>query len=435
MQTLTVRHGSARKLPVQFMPNIMLTNGVMVCMVLLLFGVTLAVPTGIVCGAFLSFIPSKEISKETLDSELSVFFSSRPLHSLLCTVTTLAGSGSTVAPHADGAGLTAAFHEPQGVAVDSRGTVYVGDTSNHCVRIVSPDGVVHTLAGSAPQRGFKDGTGPQVAFHEPNGVAVDPHTGNVVVADTRNHRVRIVSPSGEVHTLAGSGSRGGFKDGMSTQASFRKPTGVAVDPHTGAVVVADTFNHAIRIVSPAGVVSTLAGNGSKGFRDGLGTNAAFHHPTGVAVDHSGNVYVSDIFNQRIRVVSLSSGQVRTLAGSGWQGYLDGTGTHALFYYPSGVAIDPQHGGSVVIVDHGNHRIRRVSLTGVVSTIAGTGTPGFQDGMGAVAAQFHQPIGVAVDVSGQIYITDLNNHRVRVLSPDTTACDNAASSSSPHHAEL
>ncbi len=317
------------------------------------------------------------------------------------------------------------------MAVDARGTVYVGDTSNHRVRTISPGGVVHTLAGSGPQNGFKDGTGSQVAFYEPTGVAVDPNTGNVVVADTRNHRVRIVSPGGVVHTLGGSGSPRGFKDGAGTQAAFTKPTGVAVDPNTGTVVVADTFNHAIRVISPSGVVSTLAGNGSNGFRDGYGTNAAFHHPTGVTVDASGNVYTADIFNHRVRVISLSSGRVRTLAGSGWQGYHDGTGTHAIFNYPSGVAIDSKNGG-IVVVDHGNHCIRVVSPDGKVQTLAGTGTPGFQDGMGT-AAQFQQPIGVAVDVSGQVYITDLHNNRIRVISSQTTACE---ASSSPHlEAEL
>jgi sugar lactone lactonase YvrE/Tfp pilus assembly protein PilE len=320
-------------------------------------------------------------------------------------VSTLAGSGT--AGFADGTGAEAQFNYPASVAVDSSGTVYVADINNHRIRKISPAGVVSTLAGSGTA-GFADGTGAEAQFNYPYGVAVDS-SGTLYVADINNHRIRKISPAGVVSTLAGSGTAG-FADGTGAAARFYQPTSVAVDT-SGTVYVADTNNNRIRKISPAGVVSTLAGS-TFGFADGTGAAAQFNYPYGVAVDSSGSVYVADFYNNRIRKIS-PAGVVSTLAGSGTAGSSDGTGTVAQFGNPAGAAVDSS--GTVYVADYNNHSIRKITPAGVVSTLAGSGTAGFADGTGA-AAQFFQPTGVAVDASGTVYVADYYNCRIRKISP-------------------
>ena len=321
--------------------------------------------------------------------------------------TTLAGSGT--AAFADGTGPAAQFRTPIGVACDGNGNVFVADTDNNRIRrIVAATGAVTTLAGSTV--GFADGTGPAAQFNSPTGVACDGG-GNVFVADADNNRIRrIVAATGAVTTLAGSGASG-FADGTGTNARFFTPIGVACDG-IGNVFVADADNHCIRrIVAATGAVTTLAGSGTAAFADGTGPAAQFNSPTGVACDGRGNVYVADFNNQRIRCIVAVTGVVTTLAGSAF-GFADGQGTAAQFRTPYGVACDAS--GNVFVADFGNHRIRRiVAATGVVTTLAGSGTFGFADGTGP-AAQFRSPRGVACDASGTVYVADTGNQRIRVL---------------------
>ena len=211
-----------------------------------------------------------------------------------------------------------------------------------------------------------------------------------------------------VSTLAGSTS--GYTDGTGTSAQFDYPIGVAVDG-AGNVYVADGYNHRIRKITTSGVVSTLAGSGTSGYTDGTGTSAQFDYPTGVAVDGAGNVYVADQVNHRIRKIT-TSGVVSTLAGSGTSGYTDGTGTSAQFSYPTGVAVDGA--GNVYVADYDNHRIRKITASGVVSTLAGSGTYGYTDGTGT-SAKFYYPTGVAVDGAGNVYVADQYNHRIRKIT--------------------
>ena len=345
----------------------------------------------------------------------------------IVTVSTLAGSTQG---YTDGTGTSAQFDLPAGVAVDGAGNVYVADEYNHRIRKITASGVVSTLAGST--QGYTDGTGTSAQFSYPTGVAVDG-AGNVYVADQSNHRIRKITTSGVVSTLAGSAS--GYTDGTGTSAKFAYPTGVAVDG-AGNVYVADRYNQRIRKITASGVVSTLAGS-TQGNADGTGTSASFDNPSGVAVDGAGNVYVADRSNHRIRKIT-TSGVVSTLAGSTY-GYTDGTGTSAQFSYPYGVAVDGA--GNVYVADLYNHRIRKITASGVVSTLAGNGTYGYTDGTGT-SAQFSYPTGIAVDGAGNVYVGDYVNHRIRKItlsagSAETTktitanVCDTYTSPSGRH----
>ena len=230
------------------------------------------------------------------------------------------------------------------------------------------------------------------------------------VADSGNQRIRKLTSAGVVSTLAGSGTAG-FAEGSGTVARFNLPVSVAVDG-AGNVYVADYYNHRIRKVTSSGVVSTLAGSGTAGYAEGTGAAASFNAVAGVAVDGGGTVYVGDSGNNRVRQIT-SGGVVSTLAGSGVSGYVDGPGTAARFARPFGVAVNGA--GEVYVADYGNHRVRKVASGGVVSTVAGSGTAGYVDGA-ALTARFNSPVGVAVDTSGNVYVGDYGNHRVRTTVP-------------------
>ena len=325
---------------------------------------------------------------------------------LLGIVSTL--TGQTTAGSTDGTGAGASFSQPHGVAViPSSGDIVVVDRSNHRIRLVTPAGVVTTLAGSS--QGFADGTGAAASFNGPVGVAVIPSSGVIVVADEGNHRIRLVTyPGGVVTTLAGSSQ--GFADGTGAAASFNGPHGVAVIPSSGVIVVGDTSNHRIRLVTPLGVVTTLAGS-SQSFADGTGTGASFNYPLGVAViPSSGVIVVADSGNNRIRLVT-PAGVVTTLAGNASAAFANGTGTGASFSDPREVAVTSS--GDIVVADGVNHRIRLVTPAGVVTTLAGSGSPAFANGTGT-GASFSQPRGVAVTPTGDVVVGDTFNHRIRLI---------------------
>ena len=338
-------------------------------------------------------------------------------------VTTLAGSGT--AAFADGTGASASFSSPTGVAViPSSDVAVVADTQNQRIRLVTPLGVVTTLAGSGTAT-FADGTGAGASFNGPWAAAVIPSTGDIAVADRDNHRIRLVTyPGGVVTTLAGS-STAALTDGTGAAASFRFPSGVAFIPSLSSLVVADTNNNCIRLVTyPGGVVTTLAGSSTAAFADGTGAAARFNGPIGVAVIPStGVIAVSDSNNHRIRLVT-QAGVVTTLAGNATGAFVDGTGTAASFNLPRGVAVTST--GQIVVADYGNQRIRVVTTStyaadsGVVTTLAGS-TFGIVNGTGA-SARFFLPGGVAVTSTGQIVVADMNNHRIRLITSSATWSD-------------
>jgi len=332
-------------------------------------------------------------------------------------VSTLAGSGTR--GYQDGGAATARFNNPTRVAVDSSGNVYVADLRNNRIRKITQTGEVSTLAGSGTS-GADDGAAASAQFNPPAGVALDS-SGNVYVADNGNNRIRKITEDGgiwAVSTLAGSGTAG-YQDGTVAAARFDYPYGVALDS-SGNVYVADTVNHRIRKITQTGgtwTVSTLAGSGARGYQDGGAATARFSRPTGVALDSSGNVYVADAVNHRIRKITEDGGTwtVSTLAGSGTAGYQDGGAATARFNWPYGVALDSS--GNVYVADRYNNRIRKITQTGgtwAVSTLAGSGTAGYQDG-GAAAAWFSDPTGVALDSSGDVYVAEYGNDRIRKIT--------------------
>jgi len=261
--------------------------------------------------------------------------------------------------------------------------------------------VVSTLAGGTT--GYQDGTGSNAQFYSPYGIAVDAN-GNVYLADTNNNRIRKITSNGTVTTLAGSVA--GYQDGTGTSAMFDNPMGIALDA-TGNLYVTDTFNNRIRKITPAGTVTTLAGS-TAGYRDGTGTSAMFDSPYGIAVDANGNIYVADY--NIIRKIT-PTGTVSTLAGS-TAGYKDGMGSSAMFDSPAGIAVDAN--GYIYVADAINTKIRKITPTGTVSTLAGS-TPGYKDGMGS-SAMFDSPNGLIVDKDGNVFVTDLVKNVIRKITP-------------------
>lgn len=325
------------------------------------------------------------------------------------TFATLAGQAGTKGS-ADGVGVKAQFNVPSAVALDGLGNLYVADTANNTIRKISTDGSVITLAGLAGGSGSIDGSSSSARFLAPFGLAAD-NAGNVYVADTVNNTIRKITPNGVVSTLAGLAKYPGNADGTGDKARFRNPWGVAVDS-AGNVYVADSSNCTIRKITPNGAAGTMAGlAGSHGSADGIGSNARFWNPQGVAVDSAGNVYVADSNNNTIRKIT-PNGMVITLAGlAGSSGSADGTGSTARFSSPQGLAVDSA--GNVYVADTDNSAIRKITPAGLVSTVAGQpGSPtGFADGAGSSARFFH-PNNVAVDRAGNIYVVDTGNHTVR-----------------------
>jgi gliding motility-associated-like protein len=296
------------------------------------------------------------------------------------------------------------FIDPFGVAIDKNGYAYVGDAATDQIYKVSPTGEVTLLAGSG-EFDSNDGTGAQASFYHPFGLAIDA-AGNVYVADWGVDKIRKITPAGVVTTVAG-GHGSGFTDGPVAQAQFNSIYNVAVDA-AGNLYVADAGNNAIRKITPQGIVSTLAGGGAVGFQDGKGAAALFHAPSGLVVDKQGNVFVADEDNEVIRKIT-PDGTVTTFAGTGDYGWQDGPKSTATFNFPRDVAIDGA--GNLYVVDEGNNAIRKISTDGTVSTVAGSGL--FSLGNGAIqnqaigrAAVIGEPLGIAADENGTLYVPDV-----------------------------
>ena len=325
-------------------------------------------------------------------------------------VTTLAGTAANRAG-TDGTGTAARFYDPQGAAVDSAGNLYIADTTNCTIRKMTPGKVVTTLAGLARNFGSTNASGGAARFNTPQGAVFDT-SGNLFIADTGNNLIRKVTSAGVVTTFAGQ-TGAGFTNATGTAAQFRSPAGLVIDASNN-IYVADSGNHAIRMITSAGVVTTVAGTGSTGVADGTGTAASFNSPQDVTLDSTGNLWVADTSNHTIRRIT-SGGVVNTVAGTaGSSGTTNATGTAARFNNPSGLGFDTS--GNLYIADRGNHSIRMMTPSFAVSTYAGlSGTLGNADGA-LNTARFWNPYRLLLDSSGYLYVSDTNNHTIRKISP-------------------
>ena len=373
-------------------------------------------------------------------------------------VSTLAGTAGTSGA-ADGTGAKASFSAPTGLAVTAAGNLYVADTLNQTIRLVKPGGIVSTWTGTAGSFGDTNATAKAATFYHPQGLALDSAS-NLYVADASNNLVRIVNTSAVVANYAGVAGAPGWVEGTGTAVRFNQPSGLVLDV-AGNAYVADTANNVIRQLNASGVSTTLAGTGQvPGSLDGTGAGAGFNGPTDLAMDGVGNLYVVDAGNQTIRKVT-PAGVVTTIAGvAGTAGYLDGAADTALFDGPSALVLDQY--GDIYVADTGNGAIRVISPSGNVTTFAkgfvdlqglaldasdnlyvadaGTSaiyqsstvapvtplpvlagmpnTPGSTDGA-ALTATFNQPTRLTLDASANLYIADAGNGTIRMLTPAGT----------------
>jgi len=354
-------------------------------------------------------------------------------------ITTIVGNGTFGFSGDGGPASSALVNEPFGLATDASGNLFIADSGNNRIRKVSANGLITTVAGTGDGGGlttFAGDGGPATSawLNEPSGVAVDA-SGNLFIADSGvdggNDRIRKVAVNGVITTVAGNGVfRFSGDGGPASSAQLRQPSGVAVDAF-GSLFIADCDNKRIRKVSPSGLISTVVGNGNYGFSGdgGPATAASLRIPWSVAVDGSGNLFIADVLANRIRRVSASTGVITTIAGNGGWGLAGdgGLATSASLNYPYAVTVDAS--GNLFIADTYNHAIRKVSPNGVITRVAGNGTAGFSgDGGPATSAQLNSPDAVAVDASGNLFIADSQNYRIRKVSANgviTTVAGNGS----------
>ncbi|MBI2875537.1 MAG: hypothetical protein HYY20_01500, partial [Candidatus Tectomicrobia bacterium] len=333
-------------------------------------------------------------------------------------ITTVAGNGIQGFDGDDGPATMAKLWLPYGVAVGPEGSFYIADTINNRIRRVDPRGIITTVAGNG-EWGYGGDGGPATLakLKSPYGVTVGPD-GSLYIADTGNSRVRRVDPEGIITTVAGNGERGYSGDGgPATLAKLRSVYGVAVGPDC-SLYLADYADNRIRRVSPEGIITTVVGNGTPGYSGDGGPAAAakLESPYGVAVGADGSLYIADFGNSRIRRVG-PEGIITTVVGNGEPEYSGdgGPATQAQLYWPRAVAVGPD--GSLYIADTDNSRIRRVDPGGIITTVAGNGKPGYSgDGGLAVAAELYDPRAVAVGADGSLYIPDPGYTRIRRVAP-------------------
>jgi uncharacterized protein (TIGR03437 family) len=345
-------------------------------------------------------------------------------------ITTIAGSGTSGYSGDGGPAVNAQFSSPSGITSDFAGTLYIGDSNNHRVRRISTSGIITSVAGSGfPGYSAEGGPAATAQLNKPTGVAVDP-VGNLYLADRFNYRIRKIATTGSIVTISGNGYRGySINGGSAASAQLDQPRGLALDSF-GNLYVADGNNCIIRKIAANGVITTVAGTGVGGYSgdNGPATNAQLAYQLGVAVNAAGELFIADSYNHRIRKVS-ANGIITTIVGNGFPGY-SGDGGPALSAQINNIndiALDAD--GNLYIADFGNYRIRKVSANGIITTIAGTGVQGYSGDRGpAVNAQISTVWGLTVDAGGNLYMADYLNYRIRKIAANgiiTTVAGNGA----------
>lgn len=321
-------------------------------------------------------------------------------------VKTLTGD---TAGYMNGATSIALFNSPTAIVNDTAGNLYVADTYNNVIRKIWSTDSVTTLAGN-DTAGYRNGNSSTSEFNSPLGICMD-RNGNVYIADTYNHVIRKITPSGTVSTLAGTGTAG-LVNGPADSAEFYLPTGVAADT-SGNIFVADNGNYCIREISTTGMVSTVAGTGYAGFKNGASDTSMFNGLFGIMVNDSGTIYVTEYLNNDVR--RISNGMVSVLAGYRYtptpEGFRDGSSDTALFNNPTGITAD--NSGNIYVSDEYNNRIRKIG-NGTVSTLAGNGTAGWVDSLD-YESEFNNPYGITM-YKGNFYVADNGNNKIREISP-------------------
>jgi hypothetical protein len=334
-------------------------------------------------------------------------------------ITTVAGNG--IATYAGDGGLAtkASLNQPQGVAFNAAGNLFIADNNNDRVRMVDMNGIITTVAGNGVGAGSGGGSlsgdggaATKAGLYRPNNLAFDM-SGNMYIADIFNQRIRKVHTNGNISTVAGSFGPGFLGDGgPAIVAAFYNPACVALDS-TGNLFIADLFNSRIRKVDTNGIITTVAGGGGMNPGEGgAATNAALSTPQGVALDAGGNYYIADTLNNRIRKVD-TNGIITTVAGkgSGTYGGDGGSATNAYLSQPWGMTVDAA--GNMFIADLANNMIRKVATNGIITTVAGNRVPNFSgDGGAATNASLDNPACVALDAAGNLFIADWKNNRIR-----------------------
>ncbi len=326
---------------------------------------------------------------------------------------------SSLAAGAQTSSLTVPLILPSAIVFDATGNLYIAETASHVIRKIDTTGNITTIAGTGIQ-GFSGDNGPasSATLDSPQGLALD--TANLYIADTHNHRIRkLVFATGTITTIAGTGTQGFSGDNAAaTTAQLDLPTALALDTNNN-LYFADTGNHRIRKISANGVITTIAGTGTQGFSgdNALATSTAIDSPTGLALDSNNNLYFADTHNHRIRKITAATGIITTIAGTGAPGFSGDTAaaTSATLALPHGITIDPA--GNLYLADTQNHRIRRIdATTGIITTVAGDGTQTFAgDGGPAIAASLDTPRATAVSPSTLLTLADTGNQRIRQLT--------------------
>ncbi len=335
-------------------------------------------------------------------------------------IVTVAGNGVQGFTTDGIAAITSELNNPYNVAVDASRNIFIADYDNNRIRkVTASTGIISTLAGTGTA-GFSGDSGlaTQAKINQPRGIAIDEQ-GNVYFADQANFRIRKVdAATGIITTVAGNGAPGySGNNGPATAAMINFAHSIAIDPN-GDLVIADTWNHLIRKVTMStGIIKTIIGSGFPGFSgdSGLARIARLNYPTGIAIDASGNIYITDQQNNRVRKVTAADSLIHTIAGNGIMGYYGdgGLALAAQLNKPVGVAVDAA--GVVYVADSYNNRVRKIDLSGMISSLSGTGVPGYNgDSISCYTAELNGPSDMTLDNAGNIYFCDAHNYRVRKI---------------------